>query len=346
MQSTPHPKRRTLLTIGKFVLAFAILSYLGWQVYKNDGFKRLWYEEKHWPLLGAAVACTLAAILLNFVRWHFLIRAVGIDIGMPKTVRFGAIGYAMNFVAPGSIGGDLFKAIFLAHGQPGRRTEAVATVVADRLLGMTTMLIIASIGIVATGMLQSTKPELRLLCNTMFIITAAAVVGGLVIVFIPAQSGRRLTSWTERLPLVGSLFARLLGAVRAFRGEKRLLLAAAIASIGSNLMFITSIFLVAAGLPLSHPNWAEHVVLVPIANIFAAIPITPAGLGLKESAIETLYSMMPSNPKFIGGDGFLVTFGHRVTEIAVAALGLIYIVGHRAEVREAYHEVEEMVEGE
>ena len=65
----------------------------------------------------------------------------------------------MNFVAPGSIGGDLFKAIFLAHGQPGRRTEAVATVIADRLLGVTTILVIASIGILATGLLERTEPD-------------------------------------------------------------------------------------------------------------------------------------------------------------------------------------------
>src|SRR5262249_15364961 len=122
MQPHSRSPRRTLLTIAKFALAIGILSYLVIQVQRNEGFTRLWEQEKNWPLLAAAVGCTFAAILLNFVRWHFLIRAVGIDIRLPLTMRYGALGYALNFVAPGSIGGDLFKAIFLAHGQPGRRT--------------------------------------------------------------------------------------------------------------------------------------------------------------------------------------------------------------------------------
>src|SRR5262245_4787640 len=107
MQSTHRTTRRTLLTVAKFALAIAILSYLGWQVEKNAGFALLWYKQKNWPLLAAAVACTFSAILLNFIRWHYLIRAVGINIRLPDTMRYGAIGYAMNFVAPGSIGGDL-----------------------------------------------------------------------------------------------------------------------------------------------------------------------------------------------------------------------------------------------
>ena len=344
MSSKPHSTRRTLLTIAKFALAIAILSYLGWQVYKNDGFARLWYKEKNWPVLAAAVVCTLSAILLNFIRWHFLIRAVGIDIRLRDTTRYGALGYALNFVAPGAIGGDLFKAIFLAHGQPGRRTEAVATVVADRLLGVTTILVIASIAILSTGVLDHASPTLAVLCNMMLIATLAGVIGGAIIVFIPTQTGRRMTAWSERLPLVGSTAARVLDAVRAFRGEKRLLFAAGIASVGSNMLFITSVFLVASGLPLRHPNWVDHLILVPIANIVAAMPITPAGLGAKEFAVEKLYTMMPSSEGVVDGDGTLVTLGHRATEMTVALLGLAYILTHRAEVREAYAEVEELVE--
>jgi uncharacterized protein (TIRG00374 family) len=330
--------------VAKIALAIGILSYLGWQVYKNDGFARLWYHEKNWPLLGAAVVCTLSAILFNFVRWHFLIRAVGIDIRLRDTTRYGALGYALNFVAPGAIGGDLFKAIFLAHGQPGRRTEAVATVVADRLLGVTTILVIATIGILTTGVLEIAEPPLKALCDAMLVAMLIGIVGGAFFLFFPALSGPRITEWAHRMPVVGTTAARLLGAVRAIRGERKLLLAASAASVASNLLFITAIFLVASGLPLHHPTWADHVILVPIANIVAAMPITLAGLGVKEFAVEKLYRMMPSSAGVVPGDGTLVTLGHRATEMTVALLGLIYILTHRAEIREAYAEADELAE--
>jgi uncharacterized protein (TIRG00374 family) len=344
MQPSRHSTRRTLLTIAKFALAIAILSYLGYQVYQNNGFTRLWQQEKNWPVLAIAVLCTFSAIALNFIRWHFLIRAVGIDIELHQTLRYGALGYALNFVAPGAIGGDLFKAIFLAHGQPGRRTEAVATVVADRLLGVTTILVIASIGILATGILERADGTLEVLCRIMLVATVVALAGCASLLFFPARWRPRINELALRVPFVGSTIARLLGAVRAFRGEKRLLLAALGVSIASNLLFITSIFLVASGLPLHHPNWADHVILVPIANIVAAMPITPAGLGAKEFVVEKLYTMMPSSEGVIAGDGTLVTLGHRATEMTVALLGLFYILTHRAEVREAYAEAEEMID--
>jgi uncharacterized protein (TIRG00374 family) len=346
MQRSTHSTRRTLFTIAKFALAAAILCYLIRQVYQNDGFTRLWEQDKNWPLLAVAVICTLSAIVLNFVRWHLLIRAVGIDIELHKTLRYGSLGYALNFVALGSIGGDLFKAIFLAHGQPGRRTEAVATVVADRLMGMTTILIIASIGILATGILDQAEGLLEVLCDVMLITTLCCLIGAAVLLFSPALSGPRITERAHRIPLVGSTIARLLGAVRAFRGEKRLLLAAGGVSFASNLLFITSIFLVASGLPFHHPSWSDHVVLVPIANIVAAMPITPAGIGAKELVVDELYPLMPSSRDVVAGDGFLVTLGHRATEMTVALLGLAYILTHRAEVRDAYAEAEEMAEEE
>jgi uncharacterized protein (TIRG00374 family) len=336
--------RRTLLTIAKFALAIAILSYLGYQVYQNNGFTRLWQQEKNWPVLAVAVLCTFSAIALNFIRWHFLIHAVGIDIELHKTLRYGALGYALNFVAPGAIGGDLFKAIFLAHGQPGRRTEAVATVVADRFLGVTTILVIASIGILATGMLERADGTVEVLCELMLVSTAVCLFGGALLLFFPARLRPRINELALRVPVVGSTIARLFGAVRAFRGEKRLLFAAGAVSVASNLLFITSIFLVASGLPLHHPNWADHVILVPIANIVAAMPVTPAGLGTKEIVAEQLYPLMPSSEGVVTGDGTLVILGHRATEMMVALLGLCYILTHRAEVREAYAEAEEMAE--
>src|SRR5262245_44374760 len=346
MQHSERSTRRTLLTYAKYALAIGILSYLGYQVHQNDKFSQLWEQDKNWPLLAAAVLCTLSAIVLNFIRWHFLIRAVGIDIQLPKTMRYGALGYALNFVAPGAIGGDFFKAIFLAHGQPGRRTEAVATVVADRLLGVTTILVLASIAILSTGVYRTSEGLLQALCEIMLAATAGALVGGTILMFIPAKSGARIREQARRIPLVGSTVERLLGTVRAFKGQKPLLVAATIVSVFSNALFITSIFLVASGLPFNHPNWVDHFIVLPIANIVGAMPITPAGIGAKELVVDQLYPLMPSSHDVAEGDGFLVTLGHRATEMTVALIGLIYILTHRAEVREAYAEAEEMAEAD
>src|SRR5262245_34283226 len=102
----PHV-RRTVITAIKLALGAAILAYL---IYKgHDAFRELSTKTIDWTMLGAALAATFAMVMLNIVRWHILILALGFDTPFVQTVRLGAIGFALNFISPGSIGGDFFK---------------------------------------------------------------------------------------------------------------------------------------------------------------------------------------------------------------------------------------------
>src|SRR3954471_20584304 len=150
--------RRTILTLVKLLLAAAILIYL--IVRGRDAFSQLSAKTIDWPLMVAALLCTLLMAALSYIRWHILIRAVGIDARLVDTLRLGSLGFALNFVSPGSIGGDFFKAVFLAHGHRNLRPEAIATVVADRVVGLLTMLLLASAGILAAGLLNTASPNL------------------------------------------------------------------------------------------------------------------------------------------------------------------------------------------
>ncbi len=250
----------------------------------------------------------------------------------------------MNYVSPGSIGGDFFKAVFLAHGQPGLRTEAIATVVADRVIGLLTMLLLASVGILATGLLDSASPKLRVLCPMILLITAISWVGFILLVFVGALSGAWMSERVLKLRLTGETIARLLGTVRVYRGQKRMLVAVFGVSIVMALCYITSFYFVARALPIHEPTWSEHLVIVPVAGLVGAVPLTPSGLGTTEAAVEELYKWMPGGDQIADGDGALVGIGRRATDIAVALVGWLFYLSHRREVREVYAEAEEFAE--
>jgi uncharacterized protein (TIRG00374 family) len=336
--------RRTVVMVIKLALAIAILGYLIAKA--RDGFARLPTEDIHWPLLAAALLCTFVAATLSFVRWHLLIRAVGITVRLVDSLRLGALGLALNFVSPGSIGGDFFKAVFLAHGQPGRRTEAVATVVADRMLGLLTMLVLASLGILATNLTATSTIPVRILCETILLSTLICWTGAALLFFVPALSGVRVSRWAESVPIVGRTVARLLGTVRAYRSQRRILIAAFGISTVMALFFVTSFYLVARGLPVHEPSWAEHLVIVPTAGLIGAIPITPSGLGTMELAVEELYETMPGGANSRQGEGTMVALGRRATELAVALVGLLFYLTHRRQIEEVYAEAEEAAEAE
>jgi Na+/phosphate symporter len=171
MSPTRHAGRRSLLLLAKFALAALILGYLLMQVRQSEGMSRLVNEPKDWTLLAAGFGCTFAAITLSFVRWRMLVTALGIDFPLSDALRLGSLGFMLNFVTLGTLGGDLFKAVFIARDRPGQRTEAVATVVADRLLGLITMMVLASVGIVAADLLRIAPPALALFCKTILAAT-------------------------------------------------------------------------------------------------------------------------------------------------------------------------------
>jgi uncharacterized protein (TIRG00374 family) len=296
-------------------------------------------------LLGALVF-TLLMAALSYLRWHILIRALGIDARLIDSMRLGSLGFALNFVSPGSIGGDFFKAIFLAHGHPDRRTEAIATVVADRVMGLLTMMLLASIGILATGVLDTSSPTIKAFYEIILLFSTCLWGGCLLLLIFGWLTGPWVRNRMESIPVAGKTIGRLLGTVQVYRNRKWTLLAAFVVSLMMALCYVTSYFLVARGLPIYAPTWAEHLVIVPISGLAGAIPLTPSGLGTTEAVIRALYKAMSGGLASAEDAGTLVGVGRRATDIVVAVIGLVFYFRHRREVREIYEEAELVAETE
>jgi uncharacterized protein (TIRG00374 family) len=336
--------RRTLLTVVKIVLAVAMLA---WLVFKGwDAFENLSAASIDWSMMAAALFCTLIMAGLSYLRWHILIRAVGIEARLVDTLRLGSLGFAMNFVSPGSVGGDFFKAIFLAHGHPSWRPEAIATVIVDRVMGLLTMLLLASIGILATGLLHTSSHGLQVVCHTILFVSVAAWIGSFLFVAVPTLTGPFVRGWVEKIPFAGRPVARMLDTVQVYRSKKMMLAAAFAISIVMSLFYVTSYYLVAEGLPIRAPSLVEHMVIIPTSGVVGAIPVSFNGLGITEGTIDWLYRKVPKDGGPVEGDGTLVGLSRRVPDIAVALIGLVFYLTHRREVQEVYAEAEQVAETE
>ena len=335
--------RRTVLTAVKLLLGAAILVYLVFR--GRDAFAQLSAKTIDWPMLVAALFCTLLMAALSYIRWHILIRAVGIEARLIDSLRLGSLGFALNFVSPGSIGGDFFKAIFLAHGHPSWRPEAIATVVADRVMGLLTMLLLASAGILLAGLLHTTSPNLKILYQMILLSSAALWCVCILLVLFGGLTGPRVRGVAAAIPIAGKAISRMLGTVQVYRCRKLMLAAAFAVSTVMALCFVSSYWLVSQGLPIRAPSWQQHLVIIPIAGIVGAVPLTPSGLGTTELAIEELYKRMPG-AEVMAGDGTLVGIGRRATDIAVALIGLAFYLSNRREVEEVYAEAEQVAETE
>ena len=329
--------KKLLLNLLKFSISAAIIGYLVYSAQNDADFARLASQPKHWGLLAAALGVATVATLVTFVRWYLLVRAVELPFSVRDALRLGALGYLFNFVSLGSVGGDLFKAVFIAREQPGRRAEAVATVVIDRVVGLYSMFLLASFFILIFGPLQSSVREIQIICQATLIGTTIGTVG-VVMLFVPGFTQGRLSDYLGNRPRIGPPFRKLLGAIRLYRSKPAVLAAAVAASLLSHTGLVLAIFLIAQGLSGGAPDLADHFLIVPLAMVASALPLPLNGLGAFEGVVDFLYRNCDS--AVTSHQGLIVALGYRVVTIVIAVFCMGIYLSHRREVAEVVREAE------
>ncbi len=347
--------KRLALTAAKFALPVLILGYLlGWQI-SPEQWHALAEQPKDYPLLATALGVAMVALSLSFVRWCLLVRAQGIELSMLEAFRLGSISFLLNFVSAGSVGGDLFKAVFLARRRPGKRIEAVASVLADRGCGLYGLLLLVGftfaltdLGTINRGADDATDPAAaRALDLDAVRVAVTALVGigtaALAALVLGGRGVDRLVRWGGSWPVIGGTIERVGKPLRMFHERPLALAAAVLLSVGVQAMLATSIYLVARGLYGSPPTLAEHFVIVPVAMLASALPISPAGVGVLEAAMESLYRLLPADPT--AASGTLVALVFELVKLAMAGIGTLFYWTAAPEVRESLQRADAGVTG-
>jgi uncharacterized protein (TIRG00374 family) len=296
---------------------------------EGKGLRYVWQEHIlkgriHWEYLAlAAVICALSS-LLTFVRWYVLVRAVGLPFTIADALRLGLVGFYFNTFLPGSVGGDILKAAFLAREQ-SRRTVAVATVVMDRILGLWALFwLVATLG--GVFWIAGLFPEKALHgCGWIILLSATIVfvsaIGWWLLGFLPEGRADRFAERLEMLPRVGGAASEFWRAVWMYRKQQAsvalTLLMSSIGFVGFTLTFYFSVLTLAD--PASVPPLTVHFVIVPIGLLIAAVPLLPGGVGLSELGFGGLYVAVG----FLAPSAVLGSLVQRVNTWALALVGLV-----------------------
>ena len=312
--------RKTLITALRIAVPIAVI---GWLLSAIDAEQaaELRSRPKQWDLLIAGLGLAAVATTLTFIRWYLLVRVAGLNLTLRDAIRLSCIGYLANFVSAGNVGGDLFKAVFVAREQPQQRTRAVATIVVDRVIGLYALLIVASL-VLLLGSVSLQSPALRTISQITF---AATGVGGifLMLILVPGFTHGRISSWLASLPRIGSFSEKLVSSMRMYRDRSGMLIVTIVMSMFVHVLLALSIWLLACGLFGAVPTVAEHLIIVPLSCLAGAIPLTPAGLGSFEVAMQELYRYIPAYGQSFES-GVLVALGYRLATITIAVAGVIY----------------------
>lgn len=241
-----------------------------------------------------SLACMVATIFLGVARWRMVLAVQGLSLSFSRTLGISFVAHFFNSFLLGSTGGDLMKALYAARETHHKKTEAVVTVLVDRLIGLWAMLLFA--GLMMLPNLSLILRYKRLAAVSLFILLMLA---GCTVILGVAFWGGISRFWPgaraffRKLPK-GEMLERSLDACRQFGGHRWFLARTLLISMVINLANVGQLIALSEGLGLGIP-WMALAVIVPIIICISALPITPSGLGVRENLFVLMLAVPEIN---------------------------------------------------
>jgi uncharacterized protein (TIRG00374 family) len=240
-----------------------------------------------------------ASAFLCTSRWLILVRGQGLRLSFRDLFSLNMIGNFFNTFMPGSVGGDLIKAWYIAGKQPGKRTEAVFTVLLDRVLGLSVIIFYAAFTLIIFSQWLNGRAELKAIAICVWSFTLFSLVAGLLFFctkFFKSSFSEKLMFYLRRSKKI----AKILDATFLYQDQPKQISKAVLLSALS--IFVSIYFHFIQGQSINAPlSLVQYFAIVPLAMIASAVPLLPGGIGTGQVAFFTLFKWNGiSNPE-LGG---------------------------------------------
>jgi uncharacterized membrane protein YbhN (UPF0104 family) len=309
-EENPNPNWRGQvgwLLLLKWLISLALLVWV-WQSVK-DQMSTLNRESVALKWLLPAVLTGLLMVALMGLRWWCILRTQGLNLSYWLVTLCSAAGLIFDAALLGAAGGDVARALLLRRLAGVPLSVAAATLMADHLAGLGSLLLIggtcsylgrdlfaeSSLGKMAFGYLA------------LFLVLGVILLG---VSFV--LRGQRGLGW---LP-------------SSFAGREALLkLVASWQAVGAGWPWFVAAAMVSAPLIVAHfsvfwmlmealnagVRWWDVMVVMPVVDALGALPITVSGLGLREALFVELLGVGESDGALawagVGGHLLLAGFG-------------------------------------
>lgn len=299
----------------------AVSGGLLWWLFHKGGVSpgdvlRQWRGmEAEWLALGLGVL--VLALVLGMSRWWVLLKGQGIEMPYWECCAIGMISQFFITFSIGVVGGDIARIVYGLRHQPQRKTEVVLSIVADRVLGVLGLCLVALLVMPMNWGLITANRETRALVWAI-----VALLGGFAFFILLESPGpwRRWVSVMDHLPFRErrEQVARALGAY--FHHWRSTVLALVMSAV-IHLLFIVAWYCVARALRLP-VGFGFVAGMVPVVNTATSIPVTVSGFGVREAVLVLFFQAAG-----LGRGEALATSFTIFGLMAVVALagGLVYI---------------------
>ena len=248
-----------------------------------DGMGTLFKNMNPW-LMIAACACYLVMLLIMGVRFWFLLGIQDIHIGLWEAMRLTFLGYLYSNAIPGTVGGDVIKAWYVAKHTP-RKAAVVVSIFVDRMLGMTELTFLATVMVVVVMAGGLPCANLHQAQFVVVVLVGILIGGFLFVLSAPFRRMLHLDKIYQRWSFAHHI-AAMGEAAQLYRHRLGALVKAIGITFGGHIIWITGIALIGMSLHV-HTEIYNYLLKTPLIYILAAGIPTPGGVG----GVEALYKV-------------------------------------------------------
>jgi glycosyltransferase 2 family protein len=225
-------------------------------------------------------------------RWRLFLRINGINERILMLWRIGLISLFQGFLLPGSQGGDLIRIYHIEKRHPNMFGIAGSTVFVERLIGL---ILLCGFSLLALPFAGASEDFMAL--GAVVLTMNVLVWLGLGVVM-----SRKLHGYYAQHDFRSAVLAKLVNyierfhfAVISFPYQK--VLSASIFLICCfqiSLVFVVYLVFLAYGYDLP---FVQHLAIYPVVAVLSMIPVTVAGIGVREGLFIYFYGLLgvPAN---------------------------------------------------
>jgi uncharacterized protein (TIRG00374 family) len=283
--ATAPPNGRRLTAWARLALGVAILVALYYFGFLDI---RALAPLRHAPLTVAAAAfLSLATLPIATWRWAILLRAQFLAVPLLPLLRVICISTFIGQVSFGPTSADAVRAIYAWRLLGSARGRIAVSVLADRALGLFSLLAVTAATTVLRWERVREVPELRLVPTSLLACLAGAAIACATLLVAPSLLRLNLPR-LHRYPRLQRLAAQIHDVLLAFRTRPAALGAALLLSFVIHILMITGFLLIAQSLAVGDVTLLDVAVAAPLAMVANILPFTPGGLGVGEAAFEQI----------------------------------------------------------
>ena len=297
--------KKILVTLFQLAVTIAVLYWVYHDPEKRAQMvEALRNAQYHWVVIGI-LAYVLVEIAAAF-RWHVLLKVQGIHLSLPRLSGLFLIGMFYNQFLPGGTGGDIIKSYFLLKETADKKAGALLAVVFDRFIGLVALVAITGALIsLRFDFLSQTLETRRLLW--LLLVLLGGSIGVLLSTFV--ITGFNLVhSLPKKFPGREKLI-EISAAYHLYAHHWPATLVAFGASVVAHLAtfatFLCAAYALGAAVPL-----VNFFAVMPIERTISALPISFAGIGLREKVLQIMLHGLCGVPEataiLIGSLSFLI----------------------------------------